>query len=165
MKHPHRLAAISSSVVCAPRRRILSLCDGRKIGNNSICANIQNTKLGKEGKKRKGKKICRSYLSLALHASLVSYSEFWASCLRPKCQVPKVRTMTLLVRAKLSTARGGQASSPELTARRIQESHSRSSNNVKSLGSRSPTSIFFSKSRFSKGWDVAKYLVCQSSLF
>jgi hypothetical protein len=56
-----------------------------KLGNNSICANIQNTKLRKEGKKRKGKRICGSYLSLALHASLASYSEFWASCLRPKC--------------------------------------------------------------------------------
>jgi hypothetical protein len=59
-----------------------------------LIQNIQNTKLGKEGKKRKGKKICRSYLSLALHASLVSYSKFWASCLRPKCQVPEVQTMT-----------------------------------------------------------------------
>jgi hypothetical protein len=56
-----------------------------------VVPTIQNTKLGKEEKR---KKICGSYLSLALHASLASYSEFWTSCLRPKCQVPKVRTVT-----------------------------------------------------------------------
>jgi hypothetical protein len=58
---------------------------------NSVVPTIQNTKLGKEEKKRKGKKICGSYLSLALHASLASYSKFRSSCLRPKCQVPKTK--------------------------------------------------------------------------
>jgi hypothetical protein len=61
----------------------LSNCHGQKQEEEELklCAIIQNTKLGKEGKKRKGKTICRSYLSLALHASLMSYSEFWTSCL------------------------------------------------------------------------------------
>jgi hypothetical protein len=49
-----------------------------------VVPTIQNTKLEKKGKKRKRKKICRSYLSLALHTSLVLYSKFWTSCLRPK---------------------------------------------------------------------------------
>jgi hypothetical protein len=51
---------------------------------NSVVPTIQNTKLGKKEKKRKGKKICRSYLSLALYASLASYSKFQKSCFRPE---------------------------------------------------------------------------------
>jgi hypothetical protein len=61
------------------------MCDGtdtRGLGYSSSC---YNTRILSEGKKRKGKKICGSYLSLALHASLASYSEFRTSCLRPKC--------------------------------------------------------------------------------
>jgi hypothetical protein len=73
--------------------RSYSWCHGQKQEEEELklCTIIQNTKLGKEGKKRKGKRICGSYLSLALHVSLVSYSEFWTSCLRPKCQVPKTK--------------------------------------------------------------------------
>jgi hypothetical protein len=56
-----------------------------------LCTIVQNTKLGKEGKNKKRKKICRSYLSLALYTSLVLYSKFWTSCLRPKYQVPKTK--------------------------------------------------------------------------
>jgi pimeloyl-ACP methyl ester carboxylesterase len=55
----------------------------------SSCSPIQNTKLKRKEKKER-KKVWRSYLSLALHASLASYSEFRSICLRPSTKVPKV---------------------------------------------------------------------------